>query len=216
MVTWTNITVKLGELKPWADNPRCSSKAQAKRLLKSFDEFGQVQTVAVGPGLEVYDGHQRLTMLLTVHGAEYKIDARQASEALADEDRRKLVAMLHAGAVGSWDWAQLSGWSAPELIDWGFDLETLREWNNDACNLREMLNSETELVDHKDEWNGMPEFEQKDLMGVQDIIVHFETRDDVNDFSELIKQNITDKTRSIWYPKQERVDFTQLVAHEQS
>jgi hypothetical protein len=41
-ITWTNTRVRLGDLKPWADNPRMSTKAQARRLLQSFDTFGQV------------------------------------------------------------------------------------------------------------------------------------------------------------------------------
>ena len=47
MIEWTNIKVKLSDLKPWAGNPRQSTKKQAQALLNSWDEFGQVQTVAV-------------------------------------------------------------------------------------------------------------------------------------------------------------------------
>src|SRR3990172_6644385 len=108
--TWTNIRVRLGDLKPWSENPRMSTKAQAKRLLQSFERFGQVQTVAVSPTLSVYDGHQRLSALLTIHGPDYEIDARQSSRPLTDAERRELVVTLHAGAVGEWDWNSLSGW----------------------------------------------------------------------------------------------------------
>lgn len=111
-LAWTNIRVRLGDLKPWADNPRASSKAQAQRLLDSWREFGQVETVAVGPKLEVYDGHQRLSALMTLYGPEHEIDARQASRALTDDERRRLVVLLHAGATGAWDWDALSGWDA--------------------------------------------------------------------------------------------------------
>ncbi len=79
-LTWTNIRVKLGELKPWMNNPRMSTRIQAERLLKSFDRFGQVQTVACGPDFSVYDGHQRLSALLTLYGANYELDARQSNE----------------------------------------------------------------------------------------------------------------------------------------
>jgi hypothetical protein len=138
-LTWTNITVSLGELKPWQHNPRMSTKAQAKRILRSFERFGQVQPVAVGPEFEVYDGHQRLSALLTLHGKDYCIDARQSSRALTDAERRELVVSLHAGAVGGWDWDALSGWQAEELQAWGMDAELLKAWNNDANNLKEMI-----------------------------------------------------------------------------
>ena len=73
-LTWTNCTATLGALKPWADNPRFSTKKQARALLNSWRDLGQFQTIAIGPDGEVYDGHQRLSALLTVHGADYPID----------------------------------------------------------------------------------------------------------------------------------------------
>jgi DNA modification methylase len=141
-ITWTNDKVKLGDLKPWADNPRMSTKAQARRILKSFDDFGQVQPVAIDPDNGVLDGHQRLSALLTIHGAGYEIDARRASRPLSDDERRALIAALHLGAVGSFDWNKLSGWDADLLKGWGADAETLKAWNNDANNLKEFLNAE--------------------------------------------------------------------------
>jgi DNA modification methylase len=141
-IVWTNVRVRLGDLKPWADNPRLSTKAQARRLLASFDKFGQVQTVAIDPDCNVLDGHQRLSALLTIHGDRYELDARQASRALSDAERRELVVSLHAGAVGSWDWNAISGWNSEELQSWGMDGDLLKSWNNDANNLKELLKSE--------------------------------------------------------------------------
>lgn len=141
-LTWTNVTATLGSLKPWAHNPRYSTKVQAKRLLASWKELGQFQTIAIGPDGEVYDGHQRLSALLTVHGPDYTIDARQSNRALSDEERQKLVIIAHVGAVGSWDWDKLSGWDAPQLGEWGMDADALKAWNTDAAQLATMLGVE--------------------------------------------------------------------------
>ena len=141
-ISWTPCTVTLGELQPWADNPRLSSKRQAQRILDSWRKFGQVKTVAIGPSNEVYDGHQRLSALLTVHGPSYQVDARRCSRELTDEERRALVVTLHAGAVGSWDWDALSGWDAGELQQWGFDGDTLMNWQKDVTALDAFLESE--------------------------------------------------------------------------
>ena len=141
-LSWTNIQVRLGDLRAWSDNPRLSTKKQAERLLKSFDEFGQVQTIAVSPDLDVYDGHQRLSALLTIHGKDYIVDARQSSRALTDEERRKLVIYLHSGAVGSWDWDALSGWNAQEVIGWGMDDGQLRSLKMDVLALTTLLEVE--------------------------------------------------------------------------
>lgn len=139
---WTNVTVTLGQLKAWAQNPKLSTKAQAKRLLDSFEKFGQVMTVAIDPDYNVLDGHQRLSALLTIHGADYKIDARQSDRDLTDEERAELVVTLHAGAVGSWDWNKLSGWDAGQLQSWGMDSDALKGWGNDVSNLKELLDAE--------------------------------------------------------------------------
>jgi DNA modification methylase len=141
-IVWTNTRVRLGDLKPWSDNPRLSTKAQARRLLASFEKFGQVQTVAIDPDCNVLDGHQRLSALLTIHGGDYELDARQSNRALSDAERRELVVSLHAGAVGSWDWDKVSGWSVAELNEWGMDKDLLKSWNNDANNLKELIASE--------------------------------------------------------------------------
>jgi hypothetical protein len=138
-IEWRNVRVKLGQLQPWGHNPRTSTKKQAQRILESFKTFGQVQTIAIGPSFEVYDGHQRLSALLTIYGKDYEIDARQSNRALTDDERRRLVIALHAGAQGAWDWDLLSGWDESLLTDAGMDAELLEQINRDAAALREML-----------------------------------------------------------------------------
>lgn len=53
-------------------------------------------------------------------------------------------------------------------------------------------------------WQGMPEFVQEDQTPYKSIFVHFENKQDMKDFAELVKQKIGFKTQSIWYPKVER------------
>ena len=143
-ITWKTITVKLGDLKPWADNPKTITKAAAHRLLASWKEYGQVQTIAVSPSLVVLDGHQRLNTLLAAYGSDYVIDARQSSRELTEDEQKRLVVLLHAGAVGSWDWDSLSAWDAPQLMEWGMDSEALAGWKRDVSALGEMIGSEQE------------------------------------------------------------------------
>lgn len=58
-------------------------------------------------------------------------------------------------------------------------------------------------VDYKEMWKGMPEFVQEDARPIKQILVGFATPEDILKFSKLVGQPITDKTRSIWYPKVE-------------
>lgn len=155
-IIWTNIKVKLRELIAWDKNPRHSTKEQAQKIIDSFDEFGQVQAVAVSPFLEVYDGHQRLSALLALHGGDYEIDARQSSRALTDEERKKLVILLHAGAQGAWDWDILSGWDKSLLIDNGLGKEWLSQNNFDVIAVKKMLGA----IDNKKEDDVEPQIDK--------------------------------------------------------
>jgi hypothetical protein len=58
-------------------------------------------------------------------------------------------------------------------------------------------------IDRIAEWEGMPEYEQEDQLGVKEIVVHFATMEAYHQFAELVQQHLTDKTKSIWYPKAE-------------
>src|SRR5512143_4084849 len=108
-MNWTNVTVKLSSLQPWEHNPRTMTKRQAQRLLKSWRDLGQFQTIAIGPQGEVYDGHQRLSALLAAYGAQYAIDARQSDRPLTEDERRYLITQANL-PVGAWNFETIAGW----------------------------------------------------------------------------------------------------------
>lgn len=121
-IYWTNEKRKLSELEPWPRNPRQISKDQAKRLAESFDQFGQVETIAVGPGNQIYNGHQRLNVLKEKYGADYEVEVRVASRALTEKEREKLTVFLHKGAAGDWDFDMLANeFELDDLLEWGFE-----------------------------------------------------------------------------------------------
>jgi hypothetical protein len=55
------------------------------------------------------------------------------------------------------------------------------------------------LVDS--EWQDMPEFIQEKQTPFAKITVRFDTEEALNEFSELIGQKLTPRTKSIWHPK---------------
>ena len=119
-ITWTNEKRTLSQLIPWPRNPRLIKGASVKRLQQSFDEFGQVETVAVGPGNEVYNGHQRLKSWLTEYG-DVEVDVRVSSRPLTEKEREKLTVYLHKGATGEFDFEILANeFELSDLLDWGF------------------------------------------------------------------------------------------------
>ena len=196
-LTWTNERVKLRDLKPWEHNPRQITKRAAQRLLDSWRDYGQVQMIVVGPDNEVYDGHQRLSALKVVYGDNYEVEVRRASRALTDDERRRLVILLHAGATGHWDWDALAGWEAQQLVDWGLDEDTLNQWRLDAAGLSSLLESEQESL----EYNASGADSVKSAY--RTIKVCFETEESVQSFAELVGQKITARTKLIWFPSKE-------------
>jgi hypothetical protein len=63
---------------------------------------------------------------------------------------------------------------------------------------------DTENAEWKKHWVGMPEFVQNDKKTFKTIYLHFRNQEDYDAFAKLVDQNLTMKTKSIWYPKLER------------
>ena len=124
-ITWTNETRKLSDLVPWPRNPRQIKQDQAKRLNESLSDFGQVDVIAIGPGGEVYNGHQRLNVWAAEHGPDFEVAVRVASRELSEKERERLTVLLHKGAAGEWDFDTLANeFELDELLEWGFS-----EWD---------------------------------------------------------------------------------------
>jgi site-specific DNA-methyltransferase (adenine-specific)/site-specific DNA-methyltransferase (cytosine-N4-specific) len=141
-IKWTNDKIRLGDLDLWEHNPRYSTEAQGERITDSHRMFGQVETIAIGPDGEVFNGHQRVGAWIKEYGPDYEVDVRRASRKLDDQERQALTAMLHAGAVGSWDWDSLANWDADILQGFGFDEDLLKTWQTDSFALGDLLGSE--------------------------------------------------------------------------
>ncbi len=148
-ITWTNERRKLSQLKPWQRNPRQIKNKQAEILADSFDTFGQVETIAIGPDSEIYNGHQRLSVLVGQYGLDYEVDVRVSSRALTEKEREKLTVFLHRGATGEWNFDELANWDVSDLLEWGFEesdfpfdvagVPDFKEYDESVVNEVEML-----------------------------------------------------------------------------
>jgi len=208
-IKWTTETRRLGDLIPWEPNPRQLTKEQAVRLRSSIAEFGYSQLYEIEPDNTIIDGHQRDEIMLRMdeYGADAEIEVRVASRKLGLDERKKYIAMKHKGAQGEWNWDAMHNlYEFDELVDFGFKPYELvsHGFEGDAD------------IDYKEMWQGMPEFEQEDLTAMKSVVVHFETQDAVDKFSELVDQKITEKTKSIWYPKAQLLDMDSIVYGDKS
>jgi DNA modification methylase len=141
IIQWENCRVRLGDLKKWEENPAEIDKESAARLVESFNEFGQVQALAIDPENRLIDGHQRLDVWLGKFGPEFIADCRKASRSLTLKERQKIAVYLRSAAVGHYNWDKLANWDPTDLKEWGFDARTLKGWKIQAASLKEFLDS---------------------------------------------------------------------------
>lgn len=126
-ITWTTERRKIRDLIPWPRNPRQIKGEQVRRLQESVEEFGQFETVAVGPGNQVYNGHQRLKSWGAKFGPDYEVEVRVSSRELTEKEREKLTILAHKGAAGEWDFDTLANeFEVSELLEWGFSEKELQ------------------------------------------------------------------------------------------
>ena len=126
-ITWTNDTRRLSDLVPWEHNPKRMTKKQAEGLRLSIERFGFAVPFLVSPDGDIYDGHQRQTLMGAIkqYGPNATVDVRVSSRPLDDDERRELVVRLKQNQAG-WDFDMLPNlYDTAELLEWGFEPEEL-------------------------------------------------------------------------------------------
>ncbi len=91
-----------------------------------------------------------------------------------------------------------------ELLTDEYQPPTLSRFFGEGEEDEESGGVDTNNAEWKKHWVGMPSFEQNDNKTFKTIYVHFRNQEDYDAFAKLIEQNLTMKTKSIWYPKLER------------
>ena len=66
------------------------------------------------------------------------------------------------------------------------------------------LFNESVAEDWEKEWKEMPEFNQEDVGSYRQLIISFRNKKDLDEFLKIINQRITNKTKSIWFPPDDR------------
>lgn len=172
-------------------NARRHPAQQREALRGSLDTLGWVAPVFVGKLGYLLDGHARVEEALSkdentlIPVIEVDLEAHEESLFLASFD--------YITAMAEYDRTSLES--------------LLQDVNTDDARLQAML---SELAAHNglvesdnpyDEWIGMPEFEQESIKAFHSIRVDFDCIEDIEQFSKLLGQTITEKSTSIHYPK---------------
>jgi site-specific DNA-methyltransferase (adenine-specific) len=123
-ITWHTETRNLSDLIPADYNPRKISEQQAKKLKKSLDTFGYVETVDINLDNTVIGGHQRLNALVDLGYDE--IDVRVPDRQLTKKEEQTLNVSLNK-ITGEFDNEKLVMIEPNVLEDAGFEPDELNE-----------------------------------------------------------------------------------------
>lgn len=194
-IKWSSVKKNIDYLIPYYKNPRCFTERGLKSLESSLKNFGLADPIIIDVDNTILGGHARVLKLKEMKIKE--VDCRIPNRKLTDKEREQIVIRLNRNIAGEWDFDILANqFDQPDLIDWGFE-----KWE---------VGEDVGDFKAEDEWKGMPEFYQENLEPESQIIVSFKNQKDREKFAKLIDQSITPKTKSIWYPAQEREEFKNL------
>lgn len=186
----------LDRIIPYDKNPRQHSAEQIDLLAKSMKDDGVIAPILTDEKGVIIYGHGRRLAAAKNKFKEYPV---VVARGWSDEKKRAIrIKDNQIGLISTWD-IPLLRQEATDLKLIGYDVEllgfgeTMSGWLVSG-----------DIVDNLDaEWNGMPGFNQEDKTSFKSIVVHFKDQESVDKFAKIVKQKITPKTRSMWYPEAE-------------
>jgi ParB-like chromosome segregation protein Spo0J len=185
--------IKRDKLIPYDNNPRTHSEAQINQLAESIKEFGFTNPILIDEHNGIIAGHGRLdaAALLGLNDVP-TITLKGLSEI---QRRAYIIADNKLALNAEWSY-ELLKLELQELSDSDFILDVL------GFSEFELLPYINEVIDdHLKEWDGMPEFDQEDDKAFRSIIIHFNDQEAVDQFQEVTKLPLTEKTKYAWYPE---------------
>jgi hypothetical protein len=180
--------ILIEEIVPYKLNAKLHPQTQIEGIAESMRKFGVTQPIVIDKKKEIIIGHGRLEAAKLI-GLK-KVPCVCMSD-LSEVEVKALRLIDNRIAETGWD---------VELLK--MDMENIEfDFSSTNISFVDMINTEKNKIDFNEEWKGMPEFQQENLLGLQ-LIVHFKTEKDKFDFVKLIGQKITDKTKFIWWPQE--------------
>jgi len=141
-ISWEFNTVKIGSLIPWDKNPKMKiTQKQSEQITNSINNLGQFQTIAIGPDLEIYDGHQRSKSILDSFGPDYEVTVLQSSRKLTEKEKEQLVLSAHITTVVGIDPVLLRKFSAESVNLAGVSSDVLLRMTGDTQAIKALIAS---------------------------------------------------------------------------
>jgi len=182
---------KLGELKQLENNPRIITKEGLERLKKDIEDedLGDFKPVfVIDTNNIILAGNQKYKIYLEKYGKDQEVNVSIPEKELTEKQKKRVIILdnKHRGED---------------------NIDILEDNYKDILEDLEFDNLLPEDFDEDELLKGMPSYESKDLQPYRTLYVHFNNEKDIQEFAKLINQKITDKTKYIYYPKQDKMKF---------
>ena len=187
-------TIAVAELSLDPSNVRKHSRRNLDAIKASLRKFGQQKPIVVDAKGIVLAGNGTLTAAKELGWTEIQATRTE----LAGVDATAFaIADNRTAELAEWDEKLRDVLESLKAEDYPLD-----EIGFDENELGALVGDK---VDNDEaEWKDMPEFKQDEKPPHREIIVRFSSEDDFVKFAKLIEQNLTEKTLSIWFPKQDQ------------
>jgi|TARA_Y100000296_G_scaffold23290_1_gene27576 hypothetical protein len=199
------------DLKPHPRNYKTHPEDQIQHICRSIEENGVYRNIVIAKDNTILAGHGvveacRKLKLKSIPVIELPIKSTspKAIKLLASDNE-----VSHLGETNERQLSEILKeiMEDGDLLGTGYDEMML-------ANLAYVTRPRDEIKDFDEakEWLGMPEFENTEKY--PNITIHFRTMENKLAFQKEIGLEITEKTKSVWWPKEERDDL-KSVKYEQ-
>ena len=202
--------IPIAEIIPYDKNPRKNDTA-VDIIAKSIKEYGFKVPIILDKDNVVITGHTRLK-------AAKKLGITEVPVLWADDLTPKQVKAFRimdnkTHEYSYWDYDLLKS-EVMELKEMKMDLDLIGFTPEEINFFNPTTNGPAN--NSYQEWrkSGGLEYENNDENGIQTILLHFKTEEDIKNFAKLINQTITPKTKYLWFPKQPEDEVADLTYEE--
>tara|TARA_X000001382_G_scaffold103196_3_gene78060 strand:+ start:62 stop:682 length:621 start_codon:yes stop_codon:yes gene_type:complete len=191
------IQLEIDKIKPYENNPR--KKRDIEKVATSIEEFGWQQPIVVDKDNVIIVGHSRLEAAKFL---KYKTAPVLIADITPEKAKAYRIADNKTNEYSDWDYGALNQ-EFTDLLDNNYDLDSLGFEEHELESLITFDDSNTKWLDQSKEWQDMPEYDHNDETPFRSMIMHFMTKKDFETFLQLIQQDATEKTRWLYFPRQE-------------
>lgn len=184
--------ILIDEVKTWDKNPREISPKDFDSLKKKIERWGIWKPFLVWESKkQILGGNSRYKACKELGHKEIWVEFREPK----DDAEALEMAIADNESSGEWILPKLTG----QLKEYEGSID-LEEYKISLGSIR-TLNLINEADDPIELYKGITDFQQDDQKAFKQLLINFDNEEDYIEFSKLIKQKLTVKTKSIWYPE---------------